>query len=380
MAQTEAVLEAVERHRDDIMRTLNDLNATPEPGFKEYRTSSYLKDALRRAGIKVIELTETGFAAEVSGERPGPVIGLRADIDALPFKNERGEMYYVHACGHSANSTMVLWATIILNELNLVKRGKLRAIFQPAEETLQGAEAIARTGIVADMTELYGVHLRPIHEARLGQATPALRHAGASSIEVTISGRTAHAARPHLAVNPIVGAALAVLSVNSIWLDPTQHWSVVPTMISGGVTHNVIPESVSLVFNLRFATNKLMDELESKLRQACEHAVASIGGSVKFKHLGSVPAAEYDSDAVGNLAEAIKAVLGPQGLISEIYTPGSEDFHIYRKYNQQIKTAYLGVGADLTPGLHDPTMTYNKEAVVIGTKILALAAMRRLYS
>jgi amidohydrolase len=376
----ESVVQAVEAHREAILKTFEDLHAIPEPGFQEHKTSTYLKTRLEEAGIPVKELTETGFIAELAGSEPGPSIGLRADMDALPFKNEKGETFYSHGCGHDANSTMVLWAMLILKKLGLVKRGKIRAIFQPAEETLFGAEKMAKAGAVEGLDELYGVHLRPIQEARLGQATPALWHGGAATLEITIRGKPAHGARPHLGVNAIVGAALAVLAANAIWLDPTQPWSIAPTMISGGTAHNTIPDKVTLVVNLRAKTNKLMEELISKLKTACEGATAAIGASVEFKLLGSVPGADYDKESVENLAEAIKEVLGPEGLIEYLYTSGSEDFHVYKQMYPQLKTAYLGVGADLTPGLHNPNITFNKEALIIGVKILTIAVARRLLS
>lgn len=375
----EEIIRAVEAHREDILRTYGDLHAMPEWGLEEFKTSEYLKARLGEAGVPVRQLTETGFVAELAGAEPGPKVGLRADMDALPFKNEAGETYYVHACGHDGHSAMGLWALLVLKELGLVKKGLARVIFQPAEERLVGAKNMVAAGAGKDLDELYGVHIRPIQEAKLGQAAAALWHGASTVAEVTITGKAAHGARPHLGVNAIDGAALAILGINSLWANPAQQWSAKVTKISGGgVASNIIPDKVTFTVDMRAETNPLMEELKTKLTAACTGGAAAVGGTAEVKILGSVPAAEYDAEAIDNLGEAIKEVLGPEGLIEPIRSPGSDDFHEFKMADRNLKTAFLALGADCTPGLHDPRMTFDPEALVTGTKILALALARRL--
>lgn len=374
-----AVARAVEAYRAEILKTFHDLHGLPEWGLEEHKTAAYLKARLAEAGIAVRELTETGFTAEVAGAEPGPSVGLRADMDALPFKNEAGETYYLHACGHDAHSTMGLWTLKILKELGLVKRGRVRVIFQPAEERLVGAKNMVAAGAGQGLDELYGVHIRPIQEARLGQAAPALWHGGSTVAEVTIKGRAAHGARPHLGVNAIDGAALAILGINSLWANPAQQWSAKVTKIAGGgVASNIIPDKVVFTLDLRAETNALMEEITAKLKAACAGGAAAVGGTAEFNVLGSVPAAEYDQEAIANLARAIEAVLGPEGLLEPIHSPGSDDFHEFKMADRSLKTAFLALGADATPGLHDPHMRFATEALLTGTKILALALAHRV--
>ena len=373
------IVQAVEAHREAILASFSDLHAIPEWGFNEFKTAAYLQQRLEKAGINIKKYTETGFTADIVGSEDGPTVGLRGDIDALPYKNEAGETYYVHACGHDSHATMVLWTTLLLKELGLVKKGTFRAIFQPAEECLTGAREMIAAGAAASLDELYGVHIRPIQEARVGQASPALWHSASTVAEVTIHGQAAHGARPHLGTNAIDGAALAILGLNSIWVNPAQQWSVkVTKIIGGGTASNIIPDQATFTLDMRAASNALMDELVRKVTAACEHGAAAVGGYAEVNIIGGVPAAEYDEEAVSYLRTAIEEIIGSKGLLPPIYTPGGEDFHQFKQADPKLKTAYMALGSDCTPGLHDPKMTFDREAILIGVKILTLAMAKRL--
>jgi amidohydrolase len=375
----ESIAQAVASHRAAMLETLEQLHRMPEWGLHEYRTSAYLKQALAAASIPIREHTETGFTAELTGKEPGLCVGLRADIDALPFIDEAGQTYYAHTCGHDAHATIGLWTLIVLKELDLVKSGRVRVIFQPAEERLLGAKLMVEAGAGEMLDELYGVHIRPQQEARLGQAAAALWHGGSTVAEATIKGRPAHGARPHLGVNAIDGAALAVLGVNSLWANPAQQWSAKVTKLAGGgIASNIIPDRAVLTMDLRAEANGLMEEVVAKARGACLGAAAAVGGTAEFKLLASVPAADYDEETTGHLAAAITEVLGPDGLLAPIRSPGSDDFHEFRQADPKLKTAFLALGSDATPGLHDPQMTFAPEAVLTGVHILALTLARRV--
>ncbi|MGI6605003.1 MAG: amidohydrolase [bacterium] len=369
----------VDEHRDAIVRTYDELHAMPEWGHQEFKTSAYIKAQLEEAGIPFRQVTETGLIAEIKGNEPGPTVGLRVDMDALPYKNEAGETYYCHACGHDAHTTMGLWAIRALKELGLVRQGTMRVIFQPAEERLTGAKAMVQAGAGESLDELYGVHLRPIHDTRLGQAAPALIHNASGVAEVTFSGRAAHGSRPHLGINAIDAAALSIVGINSIWANPVNSWSAKVTKISGGgVASNIIPDRTVMTVDMRAQNNEIMDEIIAKVKASCQHGAAAVGAEAELKLVGVVPTSPYTPETVANLADAIQAVLGQEGLLDPILTSGGDDFHEFKVADPELKTAFLCLGADLTPGLHDPTMTFNKEALLIGTKILALAVANRL--
>lgn len=373
------ISQAVDKHRDDIVNTYTDLHAIPEWGYQEFKTAAYIKAQLKEAGISVRDVTETGFIAELKGTEDGPTVGLRADIDALPYKNEAGETYYVHACGHDAHATIGLWTIRTLKELNLIRKGNIQVIFQPAEELLTGAKTMIEAGAGNDLDELYGLHLRPIHDARLGQAASALLHNSSGAAEVTFSGRAAHGSRPHLGVNAIDAAAMATLGINCLWANPIDSWSAKVTKIAGGgIATNIIPDRAVITIDMRGQDNKTMDEILSKVKTACKHGAATVGAEAEIKLLSMVPTSSYTPETMANLEAAISAVLGSDNLLEPIPTSGGDDFHEFKVAYPELKTAFLCLGADLTPGLHDPTMTFDKEALFIGTKILALAIAQRL--
>jgi len=354
------------------------LHGMPEVGFAEKKTSAFLAEALRTAGYAVTTgLGGTGVVGTLDSGVPGPVVGLRADMDALPFVID-GKAFTRHACGHDAHSAMLLTAAEALAAAPPA-RGVLKIVFQPAEEVLTGALSVIETGAVDDLDMLFGMHLRPIQEARLGQATPALRHGASTVVETTIKGVPSHGARPHLGVNAIDAATAVVGAVNAIHLNPAEAWSAKTTQLqAGGVASNLIPDRAEMVFDLRAQTNALMDELMTKLRTAITHAAAANGAEAEIRVRGGVPAAEYDPAMVDLAREAIRAVLGDDGVLGDIVTPGSEDFHFYVGKNPKLRPAYVGLGSDLAPGLHHPDMAFDKAALPKGVAILVEVARRAL--
>lgn len=294
-------------------------------------------------------------------------------MDALEYEID-GEKVNIHACGHDANSSMVLAAAREVAEKG-ISRGKVLFIFQPAEETLEGAREIAKSGYLDEVEEMVGIHLRPIQEARLGQATPALWHGSSKMVKVKINGLASHGARPHLGVNAIDAAVLAINAINSIRVDPRISHSVKVTKINTeGNSHNVVPHSASMVLDLRAQTNRIMEEIVEKVEKAIHTSVQSIGAKAQIE-VDGVPAAEYDGEMVQTAREAIVDVLGSS--MDEIMTPGGEDFHFYTKI-LNIKSAYIGLGSDLTPGLHHPEMKFDLKALEHGKEILENVVFKRL--
>lgn len=355
------------------------LHAMPEVGFAEHRTAAYLAEAMRAAGYAVATgVGGTGVVATRDGAAPGPVVGLRADMDALPFVID-GKAENRHACGHDAHAAMVVTAAEILAREPL-QRGRLKILFQPAEEVLTGALAVIDAGAADDLDMLFGIHLRPIQEARLGQATPALCHGASYVVDALIRGAPAHGARPHLGINAIDAAAAVVGAVNAIRLNPAEAWSVKTTRLqAGGAAANNIPDRAEMVFDLRAQTNTLMEELLAKLKTAVSCAAAASGATAEVTVRGGVPAADYAPEMVETAREAIRAVLGDAGVLAPIVTPGGEDFHFYGQKLPRLCPGYIGLGCDLTPGLHHPEMRFEAGALPGGVEIL-VEAVRRAFA
>lgn len=359
-----------------VIDTYDYLHSIPEIGWQEYKTSAFLAGELEALGFEVRKEqgSDTGLVAVLDSGNQGPVLALRADMDALEFEGEDGK-YNVHACGHDAHSAMVLAAGKIIKERGL-KKGKLYLVFQPAEEVLGGAMSMIEAGAVEEVEEMFGIHLRPIQEAGTGQATPGLYHGASYRIEAQIKGLNAHGARPHLGINAVDAAVQVVSAINAIRVDPLVPHSIkVTRLIAGGDTVNLIPDRASLAMDLRAQTNEVMEELISKARLAIEKSAEAIGAEAQILFVGGVPGAEYDAKLEEEARLAIEEVLGQA--LAPIKTVGGEDFHFYSKV-AGIRTAYIGLGCGLSPGLHHPEMGFDKEALKLGRDILVKLVDRRL--
>jgi amidohydrolase len=353
-----------------VNETYHILHAIPEVGFCEYNTAAFLASELEKGGYAVrTGIGGTGVIGELAGTLPGPVVGLRADMDAL-IHTVDGVEKCIHSCGHDAHSAMVLTAAQVLSTARLA-RGKVKIIFQPAEEKMVGALAMIETGLLNDLSCLIGIHLRPILEAKTGQAIPALYSSATFIVEAIVNGVTAHGARPHLGINVIDAAAAIVHAVNGINLDPAESWSIKTTKLqAGGSTLNSIPDVASMAFDLRARKNAVMDEILSKLSKVVEFSAAAFGAKAAVTIKGGVPAAEYDSDMVEIAREAITSVVGSTGLLDASTTLGGEDFHYFSKRIPKIRPVYIGLGCNLTPGLHHADMTFDLSALPLGVSIL----------
>lgn len=346
------------------------LHNMPEVGFAEIKTSAYLATQLEAAGYQVkTGIGKTGVIGTLTGTEPGPTLALRADMDALAHMIDNQECA-IHSCGHDAHSAIVLTVAEEVARKGISK-GTLKIIFQPAEEKLFGAIGMIADGAIDDVDILLGLHLRPIQEAALDQATPALYHGASYVMDATLRGVAAHGARPHLGVNAIDGAAAAVQAINAIRVNPVIPSSVKVTKLhAGGPASNAIPEQALLTVDLRAQDNATMEELLKKTTQAIEAGAATVGCLAAVNVLGGCPAAEYSPAIITLAKQAISHVLGSDGLLEPITTPGGEDFHFYVKHKPTLQVGYIGLGADLTPGLHHPAMTFNKDCLPGGVNIL----------
>ena len=214
----------------NVVEIWRDLHKTPELGFEENKTSAYLAEALEKLGFAVTRgVGKTGVMGVIRGAEPGPVLMLRADMDALPFRNDDGSIEAVHACGHDSHCAMVLAAASEL--AGRVRRGTLKILFQPGEETLHGALEVLKSGAVDDVDIALGCHVRPIQDIPTGTCAAAVRHTSSTFADIVIHGRTAHASRPHLGVNCAEVAAAVTQAVAAIKGDPAKVWSCKVTSI-----------------------------------------------------------------------------------------------------------------------------------------------------
>jgi amidohydrolase len=359
----------IEQERELILQTYKELHQLAEPSWKEEKTSKHIKGLLEAAGIRVQTFPgHYGLIADIQGGA-ADVIALRADMDAL-VQEVNGVVRANHSCGHDAHSTMVLYTALALAKTNVTLKHTVRFIFQPAEEKAEGALKMMEEGALENVKFLGGLHLRPRFEVPYGQAAPVIVHGSTISIKGLIKGMQAHAARPEEGNNPLETAALLIQAIRQIRLKDEFLYSIKITELHGGEASNLIPESARFTFDLRAETNETME----KLIKQSEHTIKKIAELtdtyIDFSFEEYSPAA-IKNDAAIQLAErAIVSILSEENLQPICKSPGAEDFHFYTLKNPAIAATMIGLGCDLSPGLHHPNMSFNQEALVYGTKIL----------
>ncbi|KAB2338573.1 amidohydrolase [Cytobacillus depressus] len=351
------------------------LHQHPEVSWKEVQTTQYIANMLRKLGADLVTTFDDcpGIVAEI-GE--GPItVGLRADMDAL-WQEVDGTWQANHSCGHDAHMTLALGVFMALKKRNVKLPGKVKFIFQPAEEKGNGALTMVEKKVIDHVDYLYGVHLRPNSEVQNGKAAPSIVHGAGRFIEGKIIGDDGHGGRPHVGVNAIeVGAAL-VNHLRGIHLDPLVPYSVKMTkFLAGGENANIIPGSANFSLDLRAQSNQMMDQLKEKVEQIISSVSNLYQVEITYSYESNVVAAEVNEEAQAIMAESIAQVLGKENLLPPSITSGGEDFHFYSVKRPQVKATMLGLGCGLTPGLHHPKMTFDREALLSGIEILTRAIL-----
>ncbi len=351
-----------------------------ELGFQEFETSAFLASELKKAGYQVTEHVDgkTGVIGVLDSKKPGKTLVLRADMDALPYETD-GKVTAKHTCGHDAHSAMVMAAAKYFSEHG-IPSGKLKIVFQPAEETLRGALSILHSGLIDDADEMLGIHIRTREEISFGQASAGVCHGASSRIDITVHGVSAHGARPHQGVNAIEAAVEIINAVHAIRVDPrVSHTVKVTRFFGGGDAINIIPDKAVISFDIRSQTNDIMDILKNKIKNAAIHAAAALDATADVLIEPGVPAAKFDSELLADAETSIGEVLGTENIAAPIITPGGEDFHFYARHLPHCKTAFIGLGTDSCPGLHHRDMQFRHESLENGVNILISVIKRRFH-
>ena len=353
------------------------LHSHPEVSWKEVETTAFIEKRLREEGITCRRFPSfPGLVAEVGSGKP--VIALRADMDAL-WQECKGTLMANHSCGHDAHMSMVLGVAVLLNEINDIGEGTIRFIFQPAEETGEGAKAVTHLGIVDDVDYLFGVHLRPIEELSLGSAAAAINHGATFHVSGKIIGEDAHGARPHLGTSSIDVMHLMHQLLQQIKLSPMKPHSIKITRFeTGNENLNIIPGTALFGIDARAQTNEDLHTIKEQLQQVFIKLESIFDIQIEQEYGPETPASIISAKAAHYMEKAILDTLGRKALSPNVVTPGSDDFHFYTKLRPSIQATMLALGADLTPGLHHPNMTFDRSCLINGVEILTRAVLHTI--
>jgi amidohydrolase len=362
-----------------------DLHQHPELSFAETRSASVLRDFLTALGItNITRVAGTGIVARVAGRNhDAPVVAIRGDIDALPIHESTGLPYasvnkgVMHACGHDVHAAWAVGAAALLQAEPA--EGDVLIVLQPAEETGKGARALLDAGALAGVHAIFGGHVdrRFTVGQVVAQAGPLA--ASADTFEIELIGRGAHAARPHEAADPIVGAAALITALQTVVsrrVNPASPAVLTIGVITAGTAPNIIPDRAVLRGTLRAADVDTRQTLQNSLRTIAEHTAAAYGLQARIDIDDGVSPVINSTDAAGWAAEAAVTVLGHDAVVPlGITNMAAEDF---ASYLETIRGCFLRIGArregEPFIAAHSPEFDVAEEAISVGAEVLAESA------
>ena len=359
------------------------LHQYPELSFKEEITSDYIASVLQSHDIEIYRgLAVTGIIATVHGQRDGNIIGLRADMDALPIQELNDFSYKsvhdgkMHACGHDGHSTMLLGAAIYLKENNNFS-GTVHFIFQPAEEGGGGGRVMVEEGIFDKFPcqAVYGMHNFPgIAEGQFAVHDTAVMAAN-ETLKINIKGKGGHAAMPDQCIDPVVVGAQIISALQSVVarnVAPLNSAVVSITMVNAGTVSNVVPDDMQLTGSLRYFSKEVGDKVKEKIKNIVEGVSQSMGASAIFESVPNYPATINTPKHAEVCANAAAMVVGENNVLrNEQPTMGSEDFAFLLNASEG---AYIWIGNGLVPEdspkggclLHNTQYDFNDAILPIG--------------
>lgn len=381
------------------------IHANPELGYCETETAALLSNELTTAGIVHRKgLARTGILAEIKkGE--GPTVLLRADMDALPIKENSGlefssakvirgkngqEIPLMHACGHDMHTTMLLGAALQLKDADF--NGTVRFAFQPSEEGVyddpdkkSGGQRMVEEGVLDGVKAALALHVHPLLPVgmvayKIGQAL-----ACANFFRIQIKGRMAHAAvAPHLGIDAILVASTLVNNVSAIaakYVAPHQATVISFTKINGGLAPNVIADAVELEGTIRALDLDTFNEVIARMEKIIKGVAQSFDAEITIEYNLNYPSLVNDQKVHHQLQPVLDKVFGPGKAITVDAILGSEDFAFYTR---KVPCMFYFLGAqdtaEKTYFLHDSRVVFNERSIMYGSRLLAEGALQLLKS
>ena len=388
--------------QSQIVAWRRDFHEHPELGNREFRTSGIVAKYLQSLGIQVkTGVATTGVVGILVGGKPGPVVALRADMDALPvtertpvpFASKVKTMYngaevgVMHACGHDTHISILMGVAQVLSSMKSELHGTVKFIFQPAEEGVPvgekgGAEEMVKEGVMENpkVDAVFGLHINSQTEVGKIVYRPGGTMAGVNDMKITIKGRSAHGASPWSSVDPIVVSAEIINSLQTIVsrnIDITQNPAVVTIgAIKGGNRSNIIPESVEMMGTLRAMTpgdeKMLIDRVTTIVTKTAEAMGATAEVQIPFE--SHYPVTYNDPALTAKMLPTLQRVAGEENVVLKPPVTGAEDFSFYQQKAPGLFFFLGGMpkGGDpiKAPSHHTPDFYIDESGFALGVKAM----------
>lgn len=383
------IIESGQQIAEELIAFRRDLHLYPELSLQESETAAKVAAQLTAWGfICRTGVGGHGVVADLQGDPEGPVIALRADMDALPIQEEteldfsstrRGVM---HACGHDAHTAILLGAARLLQAHKL--GGTVRFLFQAAEEINAGAKAMIQDGALEGVDEIYGLHNLPTLAAGMVATRYGSLMGSVDRIEITIEGRGGHGAIPEQSVDPVVCSSAMVMALQTIVsreISPFDPVVITIGSIHAGDANNVVPQRAELTGTVRTFDPKVQEIIRGRIERVVEEIASSYRCQAKLNYIHQTPVLVNHDLCVQHVEQVIDLTIGSQNRVAAAPTLAGEDFSVYVR---QVPGCFFWLGsgpaehAEEAYGLHHPQYKLNEECIPLGASLLAEIALQRL--
>lgn len=372
---------------DELVERRRDLHRHPELAFEEFRTAKIVAETLNELGLEVqTGVGQTGVVGLLEGSKDGPTVLVRADMDALPINEENTTDYIssvankMHACGHDGHTTIALGVAKLFSEQRDHISGRIKFVFQPAEEIVRGARAMIDDGVLSNPKPdvSLGLHLwNSLPLGKVGVASGPVM-AGSSTFKLVITGHGGHAASPHTTIDPVICAAQLIIAFQTIVsrnADPMASVVLSTTQLKASDADNIIPERVEVGGTFRTFSLEMRDLVENRIREISESLCKAMGCTVDVTiNHGTIPTVNH-ADVVEKVRKRFAKIVGEENLLDDERTMGSEDVAYFMK---DIPGMYFFVGSSnaergLNYGHHHPRFDFDEAVLPLSVELLASA-------
>jgi amidohydrolase len=384
---TEGIKKDVEELSGKIIEWRRDFHRHPEVAYEEKRTSSVIRKFLETLDIPVSTCAKTGLRGVLKGQPGGKTVALRADIDALPLKEEGDKEYMsqnpeaAHACGHDGHMAILMGTAEVLSWRKDQFKGNVVFLFQPSEERIPGgAKKMIEEGALKDVDAVFGLHLwQPLPTGFIGIVKGAMM-AQPDAFTVTVKGKGGHGSMPHTTVDPILVASHLVVNIQSIVsrnVDPLKPVVVSFGTVKGGTIYNIIPGEVSLTGTVRTFDASVQSLAEKRLREIVEETCKTFGATADFKYEKGYPPLVNPEEMTDFVLETTRKTLGEDKVQEIDPVMGGEDFAYFL---QKVPGAFLffGMGDGMEFPHHHPAFDLDEKALPQATLLMTSLALEFL--
>ncbi len=382
------MLEKAKALQEELSRLRRTIHMNPELGFEEFKTAALVAQTMSDLGVEYSTgVGKTGVIARL-GNGNGPVIGIRADMDALPILEANDSEYKsqvdgkMHACGHDSHTAMLMGAAMLLKDEQF--DGEIRLIFQPSEErsddeNKSGAVRMIEDGALEGLDACIALHVNGMLDRGQVYINDGFVLANTDRVYARIIGKGGHGAAPHISRDPIFMTAPILTALHGIvsrWVDPGQPAVITVGKLSGGTVANVIPNDVEMEITLRSFDDNVRDQLLHEVEQALSISRA-LGGDYEIVIKRGYPALKNDDTVAGWIRETAQELIGEENVTARPPVMGGEDF-AYMVRDNPGAMMFLGVKDPAGPArfLHHPEFDLDETAMPIGAAIMAQTALR----